>query len=503
MGRRYNNYYHYEYYKKTTPIEVENGISLTKQRGDIGEQWWSKRWISYLKSLNMGARLTRGKTYARKGQIISLDIVNGKVIAKVQGSYREPYTVEIKLKAILKSQWNEIIKLLASQAIYTSKLLNSIMPQDIEKIFTKADVELFPSSRSDLKTDCSCPDYANPCKHIAAVYYILAEKFDEDPFLIFELRGKSKDDLIAMLREVRTKAAIDLSTPLNNFPQNLSNIQSKKENTLLEKGVDFFWQGEKANYVNSISFSPSNLNAELLMKIEPSPIILENNNLSDILHQTYLSLTEITLNRINQSFRFDEDETLDEAIDEAIDGEKDDEIDKKAEESGSNPQKKPNLVSNHNLKTISPQKLKKNSKRITTQAINSIVNEEIFDQKWDKILKLLTPDDDLSSLSQKSLAIILNVIKSLISEWMDDKSDCRPDNKIVQAILTAKRLSNIRKNAFGIQMATDWNYWFHNFWKKNFRCRNLKKEFWKQNFSISKVAEYWNLLDLDKEEYSI
>ncbi len=495
MGRRYNNYYHYEYYKKTTPIEVENGISLSKQRGDIAEQWWSKRWISYLKSLNMGARLTRGKSYARKGQIISLDIVNGKVIAKVQGSYREPYTVEIKLKAILKSQWNKIIKLLASQAIYTSKLLNGIMPQDIEKIFTKADVELFPSSRSDLKTDCSCPDYANPCKHIAAVYYILAEKFDEDPFLIFELRGKSKDDLIAMLREARTKTAIDLSTPLNIFPQNLSNIQSKKENTLLEKGVDFFWQGEKANYVNFISFSPSNLNAELLMKIEPSPIILENNNLSDILRKTYLSLTEITLDRINQSFRFNEDETLDETND----GEKDDEIDKKAEESRSNTQKEPNSDLNLNLKAISPQKRKKNLKKITTQTINSIINEEILDQKWDKILRLLAKDDDLSSLSQKSMTIMVNVIKTLILKWMHDKSGSRPDNKIVQAIITAKRLSNVRKNTSGEQMATDWNCWFHNFWKKNFRCRNLKKEFRKQNFSINKVEEYWTLLDLDKE----
>ena len=483
MGRYYRNYYHYEYYKKTTPIEVENGISLSKQRGDIVEQWWSKKWISYLKSLNMGARLTRGKTYARKGQIISLDIANGKVIAKVQGSYREPYTVQIKLKAILKSQWKKIIDLLASQAIYASKLLNGKMPQDIEKIFSKADVELFPSSKSDLKTECSCPDYANPCKHIAAVYYILAEKFDENPFLIFELRGKSKNDLIEMLREARTKTAIDISPPLNDSPQNLSTIQSSKESTLLKKGVDFFWQGEKANYVNSISLSPSNLNAELLMRIEPSPIILENNNLSDVLRKTYLSLTEITLDRINQSFKFDED----------------DEIDKKAEESESNTQMEPNLDLNRDLNAILPSKRKEKSKRMITQEINSIVNEEILDQKWEKILTILAQDDDLSYISQKSMVTIINVIKSLISEWMDEKSGSRPDNKIVQATLTVKRLSNIQRSKSGKQMTTDWNYWFHNFWKKNFRCKNLKKEFRKQKFSISKVAEYWTLLDLDKE----
>ena len=483
MGRRYRNYNRYTYYEKTTPIEVDNGIALTTQRGDVVEHWWSKKWIAYLKSLNMGARLTRGKAYARKGQTLSVDIIKGKVIAKVQGSYREPYTVEIKLKAILKSQWKKIIKLLASQAIYGSKLLNGKMPQDIEKIFTKAGVELFPSSRSDLQTECSCPDYVNPCKHIAAVYYILAEKFDENPFLIFELRGKSKEDFITMLRESRTETAIDLSAPPENIPLQGSNIHTESEVALFEKGEDYFWRGEKAKYVNSISLSPSNLNAELLAKIEPSPINLENRNLADILRKTYSSLTDLTLERINQSFKFDEDERTDE----------------KAESFEVNPQSESDsdLQCKKKKKPSEPQK--KSQKRITTQKINSIMQEKDADQKWVEISTLLAPEDIQSKLSQKSLVLLVKGIESLIFEWMEYGSNYRPDNSIVSAILTIKKLSSKGNTKNIMKDTSKWDSWFHKFWQKHFRYWNLKVAFRSRNLSPCKVAGYWTLLDMDKD----
>src|SRR5512143_3056324 len=93
---------------------------------------------------------------------------------------------------------------MAEQAIFAAKLLAGEMPQNIEEAFAAAHVNLFPTSRGDLETECSCPDWANPCKHIAAVYYLLGEQFDADPFLIFRLRGKSKQDIVAMLRERRS-----------------------------------------------------------------------------------------------------------------------------------------------------------------------------------------------------------------------------------------------------------------------------------------------------------
>ncbi len=467
MGRSYNYYHYNTFYEKTTPIEVENGISLKKQRGDVGEHWWSKKWIAYLKSLNMGARLTRGKAYARKGQIISLEIRNAIVIAKVQGSYREPYTVQIRLQSISSPQWKKIINLLASQAIYASKLLNGKMPQNIEGLFTEASVELFPSSKGDLKTDCSCPDYANPCKHIAAVYYLLAEKFDENPFLIFELRGKSKDALISMLREIRTKKALDSPPQSEDISRKITNMNSGEKKSLLEKGNGFFWHGEKAKYVNSISFSPSNLNAELLAKIEPSPITIENKNLSNILRKTYLSLTNITLERINQSFKLVEEEMINEGTGKL--------------------KQKINVIVSPDLKKTSNQKI--------LQKINSIVNEKDLKRKWELIENIQTQDEEFSSIPQKHKNSMINALKSLILEWMEYEWDYRPDNTIVQAILTLKHLLVDRRDKIGKIKVSGWDYWFHNFWRKHFRFRNLKKEFRKQNFLICRVEDSWTLLN--------
>ena len=148
-------------------------------------------------------RLSRGRSYARRGQVIDIDVAPGQVTSRVQGSRRTPYKVNIQLKPLSDRQWDKVLDALAEQAIFAAQLLNGEMPADIEEVFEAVQVPLFPASRGDLKTDCSCPDWANPCKHIAAVYYLLGERFDEDPFLLFELRGRSQEEIAAALRERR------------------------------------------------------------------------------------------------------------------------------------------------------------------------------------------------------------------------------------------------------------------------------------------------------------
>lgn len=304
MGRKYRRYDYYQYYEKTTPIPVKNGISLKSKRGSIVQNWWSKQWITYLESLNIGARLSRGKSYARRGQIRSIDIQNGKVYAKVQGSSRTPYRVEISMKSISDKNWSKVITLLASKALYASKLLNGKMPQDIKDIFQESGVNLFPKSYHDLYTDCSCPDYANPCKHIAAVYYVLAEKFDENPFFIFELRGKSQSNLISLLRNERSKIATEkaeISSNSNQEKETLDLIQpaSLDSTFYFKKGNKFFWEGDHTKFHNSISIHPSNLNSQLLDKIEESPLIFQNLNFTSLLKEIYSKLTKETLKTIN------------------------------------------------------------------------------------------------------------------------------------------------------------------------------------------------------------
>ena len=192
---RYSDYY----YPPSSPRKVKGGIKADSKRGAFGKNWWAKRWIAVLESFNMGARLGRGRSYARRGQVISIDIDRGGVWAEVQGSRVNPYRVSIKVKTLSKAKWGRLADILSEQAIFTAKLLAGEMPGDIEAAFTEAGLSLFPEKLSDLKTDCSCPDWANPCKHIAAVYYLLGEEFDRDPFLIFKLRGIEREQLVELI----------------------------------------------------------------------------------------------------------------------------------------------------------------------------------------------------------------------------------------------------------------------------------------------------------------
>jgi len=148
----------------------------------------------------MGSRLVRGRRYARGGQVLELLVEPGEVRASVQGSRAKPYKIAIRVLQLSEKDWVRVENALASRAIFLAKLLAGEMPLDIEDAFGECQVSLFPTSARDLATDCSCPDWANPCKHIAATYYLLAEAFDDDPFLILRWRGRTKEQLLDRLR---------------------------------------------------------------------------------------------------------------------------------------------------------------------------------------------------------------------------------------------------------------------------------------------------------------
>lgn len=205
--RRSRSYYndYWPHYEPTRPVEAD-GIKAKSQSGRFVKSWWADQWINALKRLMDSGRLGRGRSYARRGQVLEIDIKAGKVAARVQGSRPSPYKVSIELKPLSDKQWAKVLDTLAEQAIFAAQLLNEEMPNDIEQVFDQVKVSLFPQSQGDLSTKCSCPDWANPCKHVAAVYYLLGERFDADPFLLFELRGRSKAAIIAALRERRADA---------------------------------------------------------------------------------------------------------------------------------------------------------------------------------------------------------------------------------------------------------------------------------------------------------
>jgi uncharacterized Zn finger protein len=183
---------------------VKGGLKARSTRGTIGQTWWSGRFVAVLEDIGLGNRLQRGRTYARRGQVISLDINAGLVTARVQGSRTQPYRVRIGITAYGKAEWARLERALAGNAWYAAKLLAGEMPEDIENVFTEVGLSLFPSAPGKLSLDCSCPDQEVPCKHIAAAFYLLAEAFDEDPFTILAWRGRGREDLLANLQAARS-----------------------------------------------------------------------------------------------------------------------------------------------------------------------------------------------------------------------------------------------------------------------------------------------------------
>jgi uncharacterized Zn finger protein len=193
--------------ESSLPLPAREGIVARGLEEASGESWWSRRFIELLESFGVGSRLERGRDYARSGQVAELEVEPGIVLAKVQGSRFTPYRVRIRAETLSEHQWRRAERAMAAQALSLAKLLAGEMPHDIEELFAACRLTLLPASYGELKASCTCPDEENPCKHLAAAYYILAERFEEDPFLIFTWRGRTREELMESLRTRRGKAS--------------------------------------------------------------------------------------------------------------------------------------------------------------------------------------------------------------------------------------------------------------------------------------------------------
>jgi uncharacterized Zn finger protein len=200
---RWNNFGWYEPAPKKPP--PERGIRMKKS----GTTWWGQRWIEALENVLRGdkARLARGRTYARAGRTHDLVVKGGKVTAKVTGSRATPYEVTIELTELSESAWKKAIESMVVKAQFSAELLAGQMPKEIDEVVREAGVSLFPKQRADLETRCSCPDWGDPCKHVAATHYVLGEALDRDPFLLFELRGRTREQVLEALRAARGGAS--------------------------------------------------------------------------------------------------------------------------------------------------------------------------------------------------------------------------------------------------------------------------------------------------------
>jgi uncharacterized Zn finger protein len=265
------------------PIPVEGGVAARSKRGAIGEQWWSRRFIDVLESLGMSGRLARGRNYARRGQVIGFELTTGYVTAQVQGSRPNPYRVRIQVLPLTTGQWELVQRALAARALFRAKLLAGEMPHEIEQVFADCGTPLFPRSAGDVRSSadlvmsCSCPDWEVPCKHLAAVCYVLAEAFDDDPFAMLAWRGRGREELLAALRlggaahpAGETRPVIDVT------------------GRPLAECLDGFWSpGLTAARLRAMPTTPMTPPDLLLRSFEPPPIAIRGKDLADLLTPAY------------------------------------------------------------------------------------------------------------------------------------------------------------------------------------------------------------------------
>jgi len=272
-----------------SPRKVRGGIRAHSVTGSFGKNWWARRWIAAMENLVSAPRLARGKYYARQGQVISIDEDKEGITALVQGSRPKPYRVTIRLTHLTNAQWSKVLNVLADQAIFAAQLLAGEMPANIEEAFASAGVSLFPQTHHDLITSCSCPDKANPCKHIAAVHYILGERFDEDPFLLFRMRGRSQEQILTSLRARRSNGE-QAALPAENQPP----LRLKEEHSPLEEQIEHFWQvGEKIRDFSVQVRAPSI--PQPLLKRLGEPDFVSDLTLQSQLEEVYNAITQFAL----------------------------------------------------------------------------------------------------------------------------------------------------------------------------------------------------------------
>lgn len=261
------------WFTASKPIQVDGGIAVRSQRGKIGERWWSRKFVDILEQICDPRRLARGRSYARKGQVMDFTVEPGRVSARVQGSRPAPYRVTVAIPAFDKAAWTTIATALGSRALYRAALLAGEMPHEIVELFTELGTPLFPTA---LDMTCSCPDWSVPCKHASAVLYVLAEAFDDDPFLVLAWRGRARDDLLAALRG--TPEPLDVPDPL-----------AVEETPLDARLRDFYLPGVSLGRLRERprGAAPPEL---LLRALDPPPIRVRHIPLVDLLRPAYRDL---------------------------------------------------------------------------------------------------------------------------------------------------------------------------------------------------------------------
>lgn len=193
---------------------------------------------TFLAKLGLGNCLEQGLSYAHRGHVLGMELIKNRITGKVQGTHVKPYHVEIRIKPFPNAIWDMVLTALAQQTILATAIINGKVPVEVENVFENAGVSLFPQSPKEFVAECSCPSSTNPCKHISAIFCILAQEFTKNPLIFFMLRGKSQDTLLTDLME---KRACIQQKSIELLPDAPLAVETLSPDELLET-INYYWQ---------------------------------------------------------------------------------------------------------------------------------------------------------------------------------------------------------------------------------------------------------------------
>ena len=242
-------------------------------------RWWASRWFTALETLGLVDQIERGRRYMRAGRVLKLELEPAHLMALVQGSRYEPYRVRIRVKSFTERQWERVFEGLASQARFEAKLLSGEIPSTLEDVLLRAGLSLFPSSCRDIKATCSCASSDARCKHVTAVFLVLAEHIDQDPFLLFLLRGADRGQI---LRAIRDRRAAEAS----------GRTVRRRKVTPLSGSLDRFWKVGQGMDSMKISVGPPAVSASLLKRLGVPTFWKAHPEIRGALERLYAKVTE-------------------------------------------------------------------------------------------------------------------------------------------------------------------------------------------------------------------
>jgi uncharacterized Zn finger protein len=251
---------------------------------DRAHNWWGAAWVEKMERLAEPKRFAEGEQYARKGRVLAIRFDGRTIAAKVQGPHEPPYLVRISFDPFTREQWDGLLTEVRDRGALASSIFSGDLPLEIQTAFSKAQLRFMPERYVDLHLECVCPDWLKPCKHLVAVWLKYARDFDRDPFLLFELRGLKRDELLAILRNRRPAAVPEPEgVAEDEFPE----IAVPVELAALPADPEAFWPAP------ALPAAPAELPGRLLLDDDLFERLQNWPGVESQFHQIYDSVYEL------------------------------------------------------------------------------------------------------------------------------------------------------------------------------------------------------------------